>query len=119
MWHWGISSIITSTVTKLVFFVCVWCFVCLFFVLFCVVSSNDVLESPFGKAGLLNILSFPVLLVQPALSRVFPGCTERGWGRLSGSSCSTVLREVYLPNAQVGKTPSISLGFWCWVPQLP
>lgn len=95
MWPWGISSIINSSVTKLVFFVCVvFCLFVLYFVLF---SSNDVLESPFGKVGLLNILSFPVLLVQPALSRVFPGCTETGWGRLSGSSCSTVLREVYLP----------------------
>ena len=78
MWHWGISSITPSTVTKLVLCVCV---VFRLFVICSVLffSSNDVLESPFGKAGLLNILSFPVLLVQPALS------------------CSTVLKEVYLP----------------------
>ena len=65
-----------------------------------------------GKLYFSNSLSCINYLPRAALSRVFPGCAERGLGRFAGSPVTQPIpRSVcLLLNAQVGTTPPGFLG---------
>ena len=75
------------------------------------------LESPFVRAGFLQILSCPSVSAQVSISRFSLTAAEKGECKFTGSVLQPGLRSVcLLLDAHVGKTPPGFLGMWCWIP---